>query len=135
MVQAQNQLLKLDPMKIVLIKTVGDYTRLTLSTNLSYMLRQSLARWEELLPSEIFFRVDRFRIINLACVEKVVRVSRNKMLVYLKGFNQPKELRRIASARLAQRLKARVGLNRAKVAHARSHVLTMSPQDQTRTRS
>ena len=134
MVQEQNQLLKLDLLKIALIKTVGDYTRLTLTTNQSYMLRQSLTRWEKLLPSESFFRVDRFRIINLACVEKVVRVSRNKMLVYLKGFNQPKELRRIASARLAQRLKARVGLNRAKVAHARSHVLTMSPQDQTRTR-
>ena len=56
MVQEHNQLLKLDPTKIALIKTVGDYTRLTLSTNQSYMLRQSLARWEELLPSEIFFR-------------------------------------------------------------------------------
>ena len=115
MVQEHNQLLKLDPTKIALIKTVGDYTRLTLSTNQSYMLRQSLARWEELLPSEIFFRVDRFRIINLSCVEKVERVTRNKMLVYLTGLNQPKELRRIASARLAQRLKAHVGLNRAKL--------------------
>ncbi|NBQ58152.1 MAG: hypothetical protein EBU32_07170 [Opitutaceae bacterium] len=62
-----------------------------------------------------FFSVDRFRIINLSCVEKVERVTRNKMLVYLTGLNQPKELRRIASARLAQRLKAHVGLNRAKL--------------------
>jgi len=135
LVQEQKQLLKLDPLKIALIKTVGDYTRLTLTTNQSYMLRQSLTRWEELLPSESFFRVDRFRIINLGCVEKVERVSRNKMLVYLKGFNQPKELRRIASARLSQRLKARAGLSRAKVAHARPHVLTLPAQDQTPPRS
>lgn len=128
-------MLKLDPLTIALIKTVGDYTRLTLTTNQSYMLRQSLTRWEELLPSDIFFRVDRFRIINLGCVEKVERVSRNKMLVYLKGFNQPKELRRIASARLTLRLKARAGLNRAKVAQARSQVLTRSSPDPTPPRS
>jgi two-component system LytT family response regulator len=116
MVQEQKQLLQLDPLKIAFIKTVGDYTRLTLITNQSYMLRQSLTRWEELLPTEIFFRVDRFRIINLSCVEKVERLSRNKMLVYLMGLNQPKELRRIASARLSHRLKARLGRNQAKSA-------------------
>ena len=110
MVKEQNQLLQVEPDKISVINSVGDYTRLTLLTGASYLLRQSLTRWEELLLNENFFRVDRFRIINLACVLKMKRVSRNKTLLFIRGMPQPKELGRIASARLVQRLKGRIVL-------------------------
>jgi len=103
----QKQLIQVEPHNISVIKALGDYTRLTLLTGKSYLLRQRLMSWEELLPQDNFFRVDRFRIINMAGLVKVERVSRNKMFVTMMGLNQPEELARLASIRLTQRLKQR----------------------------
>lgn len=107
MVRQQNQFFHVNYTDIAVIKTVGDYTRITLNSSKSYLLRQTLKRWDKLLPSHNFFRVDRFKIINLSCVKKVERVSRNKMMIYLMGSQQPKALGRLASIRLVQRLRGR----------------------------
>lgn len=106
-VRDEQQLIQLKPHTISVIKAVGDYTRLTLISGKSYLLRQRLTQWEELLPLNIFYRLDRFRIINMAGLVKVERLSRNKMLVTMLGLNQPEELARRASVRLTQRLKKR----------------------------
>lgn len=108
MVREDDQLIQLDPTQIAVIKTEGDYTRLSLTTGKSHLLRQSLTRWAELLSPDIFLRVDRFRMLNVACVVKVKRVSRNKTVVSMMGLNEPKNLGRLAAIRLRQRMKERV---------------------------
>ena len=108
MVRDEKQLIQLNPKEIALIKTEGDYSRLTLITGKSYLLRQSLTRWAELLPQDVFLRVDRFSMINVECILKLERVSRNKTFASLRGLNEPKNLGRVAGMRLTQRMKDRV---------------------------
>ena len=94
----EQQLIQFEPHTISVIKAVGDYTRLTLISGKSYLMRQRLTQWEKLLPLNIFYRVD---------LVKVDWLPRRKMPVTMLGLNQPEELARRASVRLTQRLKKR----------------------------
>jgi two-component system LytT family response regulator len=107
-VHAEKEMLQVELAEIALIESEDSYSRLTLINGKAYMLRQTLSRWEESLPASDFFRIDRFRIINLRQVQHFERVSRDKAFIQLLGVKAPKELRRQSTLRLAQRLKDRV---------------------------
>lgn len=107
-VHAEKEMLQVELAEIALIESEDSYSRLTLINGKAYMLRQTLSRWEESLPASDFFRIDRFRIINLRQVQHFERVSRDKAFIQLLGVKAPKELRRQSTLRLAQRLKERV---------------------------
>lgn len=107
-VQAEKEMLQVELAEIALIESEDSYSRLTLINGKAYMLRQTLSRWEETLPVSDFFRIDRFRIINLRHVQTFERVSRDKAFIQLLGIKAPKELRRLSTLRLAQCLKDRV---------------------------
>ena len=107
-VQSEKEMLQVELAEITLIESEDSYSRLTLINGKAYMLRQTLSRWEENLPASDFFRIDRFRIINLRHVQHFERISRDKAFIQLLGVKTPKELRRLSTLRLAQRLKDRV---------------------------
>jgi len=107
-VQSEKEMLQVELAEITLIESEDSYSRLTLINGKAYMLRQTLSRWEENLPASDFFRIDRFRIINLRHVQHFERVSRDRAFIQLLGVKTPKELRRQSTLRLAQRLKDRV---------------------------
>ncbi len=107
-VHAEKEMLQVELAEIALIESEDSYSRLTLISDKAYMLRQTLSRWEETLPASDFFRIDRFRIINLRHVQHFERVSRDKAFIQLLGLKAPKQLRRQSIIRLEQRLKDRV---------------------------
>ncbi|NBQ58156.1 MAG: response regulator [Opitutaceae bacterium] len=87
-VHAEKEMLQVELAEIALIESEDSYSRS--------------------LPASDFFRIDRFRIINLRQVQHFERVSRDKAFIQLLGVKAPKELRRQSTLRLAQRLKDRV---------------------------
>ncbi|MEI6051501.1 MAG: LytTR family DNA-binding domain-containing protein [Opitutaceae bacterium] len=104
-VQSEKEMLQVKLTDIVLIESEDSYSRLTLITGKAFILRQTLSRWAEKLPDTDFFRIDRFRIINLTHVKNFERLSRDQALVHLLGVSAPRELRRQSILRLAKRLK------------------------------
>jgi two-component system LytT family response regulator len=106
--QAEKEMIQVEIAEIALIESEDSYSRLTLISGKTYMLRQTLSRWEEALPASDFFRIDRFRIINLRHVQHFTRLSRDKAFIQLIGVKTAKQLRRQSALRLTQRLKDRV---------------------------
>ncbi|MBI1937595.1 MAG: response regulator [Ignavibacteriales bacterium] len=77
---------------IVSIKSMKDYTRLSLSGERKFVLRKPLSYWERKLPPGKFLRIHRQTIVNLSYIEKVENISSNRYRLILRANNETYEV-------------------------------------------
>ncbi|MDR3628235.1 MAG: LytTR family transcriptional regulator DNA-binding domain-containing protein [Ignavibacteriaceae bacterium] len=71
------------------ITSKGNDSIINLSDMFNLPVRKTLNRWEELLPVNIFKRINRSTIINLKFVESISRWSRETYIIHLKNIKEP----------------------------------------------
>jgi DNA-binding LytR/AlgR family response regulator len=73
---------------IVYVETEGNYSRFLISNGQRLMIRGSLVRWENGLPSSIFFRARRDCIINLTQVTEMSAHNAKQFVFTMTGGNE-----------------------------------------------
>jgi two-component system, LytTR family, response regulator len=68
---------------IYLIESLENYTRLYFQ-NKKALQRRSLNQWEEILDTEMFFRINRTELVNLSYIEEVDKENSSKLKIKLK---------------------------------------------------
>lgn len=86
--------------QIVTISSMENYSVLWVEDGKEYIERKSLARWVELLPAQLFVRVNRNSIINGSCVTEVRKGLGKPYQVVLRGVEEPFVVSRRNSAAL-----------------------------------
>lgn len=66
------------------IEAKGDYTKVCTQKNLSGVLHQTIKKWNEKLPNDIFYQVHRSFIVNLNHIEELVNKENNRYDIRLK---------------------------------------------------
>ena len=107
-VRTDTLLLRLNLADIVLIEAEEPYTRLTVTNGKTYLLSHTMKAWEMLLPSAVFYRLDRFHIINLNKVVGFDPQSRDLAEVNLARVARPIQVGRTAASRLRQQLRPEI---------------------------
>ena len=82
-----------------------NYTEVTLGIGEKLFVRRTMKSWEDLLPPADFGRVHRTVIVALGHIDRIVRLNRATLEVYLRGQRDPLPV----SYRLAPDLRARLG--------------------------
>lgn len=80
----RQQYLQLSEVKAIVAE--GEYSTLCWGNNRHVMFRKPLKQWEQELPQELFVRVHRSAIINLAFLDYVERDVFGKQKIHLQGF-------------------------------------------------
>lgn len=93
-------------MEITHIKAEHNHCLVHLVTHKAVMMLRKISEWNRLLPAELFLRLDRSTIINLASVRDIVSLENRHALVHFHGVDDPLELRRMAARRLRKALHA-----------------------------
>ena len=75
--------------EILFITAESQYTSLNLINGVSYLLRKSVSKWEELLPQKNFLRIHRSTIINIDFLVKMEKGYNSSFIVRLKNVNDP----------------------------------------------
>ncbi len=73
---------------IVSIKSLKDYTKISLNGERKFILRKPLAYWEKILPQGKFLKIHRQTIVNVNYVEKVENISSNRYRLFMKANNE-----------------------------------------------
>ena len=85
----------------------GDFTRVLAANQTEpILICQRLGEFEDLLPTDMFRRIDRSLIINLPSVLRLESKNANAADVWLAGLRQPLELGRTAKQRLRGEVKS-----------------------------
>lgn len=74
---------------ILYISAENQYTSLNLNSGKSFLIRKSIANWENILPGKQFIRIHRSTIINMEYIVKMGKWDKSSMLVYLQGMETP----------------------------------------------
>jgi len=72
---------------IILIKSLKDYSQITLSGAKKLLMRKPMKYWDSKLPPQKFCRVHKQAIINLDFIEKVEPLSSNRYSIKLTSCN------------------------------------------------
>ena len=86
--------------EIAYILTQGAYTQLRCINGKKTLITRRINVWEKILPKKYFYRVDRFQIINLNCVNEVMREAINLTRVSILGLSEPILIKRVGTERL-----------------------------------
>ncbi|MHB8931162.1 MAG: LytR/AlgR family response regulator transcription factor [Melioribacteraceae bacterium] len=78
--------------EILFIAAERQYSSIRLLDGKSYLLRKSVSKWEELLPSKNFLRIHRSTIINIDYLVKMEKWYNSSFLVHLKNVPEPFEI-------------------------------------------
>jgi len=87
--------------KIIVIKSMKDYTNIYLKGDKSIMLHRTLAEWEKKLPEEKFLRIHKQTLINRDYIESIEQTTSHRFLITLSNY--PKKLE--VSQRYSRKLK------------------------------
>jgi len=90
---------------IILIKSLKDYSQITLSGVKKLLMRKPMKYWDSKLPSQKFCRVHKQAIINLDFIEKVEPISSNRYSIKLTSCNGKIEV----SQRYSKKLNKMIG--------------------------
>ena len=90
------------------VEAEGAYTRVRFIYGKKMLITRRISKWETLLPSNYFCRVDRFQIINLNCVNEVIPQANNLTQVSILGVAERLTIKRIGTERLRAALLRRV---------------------------
>ncbi len=61
--------------EIVCVTALKEYSKLTTKDNCKIVVRKSLKNWISLLPAKCFLQIHRATIINIDCIEKIVKTN------------------------------------------------------------
>lgn len=86
--------------RIVALQADGDFTRVFVEGESSWLICQSIGRYERELPAGLFARLDRSLMINRERVVKTEQATRARRVLWLDGVAEPFELGRAAQSRL-----------------------------------
>jgi DNA-binding LytR/AlgR family response regulator len=92
--------------RIIYIAAKNQYTSVVLDDNRQVIIRKSIAKWESLLPGNVFLRIHRSTIINIKYIGKIEN-SNNKHFVILKNTSKSFEI----SQRYFRKLNYRYNIN------------------------
>lgn len=92
--------------QIYWIEAEGIYCCLRLEGGRPFRMLRSISEWEAQLPGEIFTRLDRSFIVNLAAITAAEVKDRNTTLVHFRGISTPLALGRTAASKLRSLLKS-----------------------------
>ncbi len=73
---------------IALVRSSENYSEVVLSSGNYTIVRRTMQAWETILPEETFVRVHRTAIINLECVERIVREPDKITQLALRGVSK-----------------------------------------------
>ena len=79
---------------IVVITSVGNYSKLKTADNQNYLVLKTLKQWEKDLPPEYFIRIHRATIVNIKYVTKIETYSDTYHRAYLQKIDEPLEISR-----------------------------------------
>jgi two-component system LytT family response regulator len=106
-VRTGTALLRLTVAEIILIEADEPYSRVWVSADAPHRVTMPMKAWTEILPPEIFCRLDRSSIVNLNKVSGLHAVSRSENLVSLAGLQRTFSVGRAGATRLKQLLLSR----------------------------
>ncbi len=89
---------------IAYIEAEGNFSHVHSSGNRKVMIYRTLGQWEQRLPENCFFRVDRSLLVNLSTLEKVHPVGPNVANLHLRGMREPLSIGRSAYRRLRSKI-------------------------------
>ncbi len=92
--------------EISAILAEDNYTEVMLTDGTRSLVRRSLRTWEDALPPELFMRVHRTQIVNLAQVERYERDKDERTAIFLGRHSTPLKASRHRWGELKRRLKA-----------------------------
>lgn len=85
LVKIGNKLKLIKFTEIVCITALKEYSKLTTKDNCKIVVRKSLKNWITVLPSKSFLQIHRATIINIDCIEKIVKTNERTYTVNLKN--------------------------------------------------
>ncbi len=91
---------------ITLVSSQDNYSEVRLAGGEHFLVRQTLASWEERLPAAQFLRVHRQTIVNIVRVEGVTPVDDETSMLRLNGVTEPVRARRQHVPELQARMAA-----------------------------
>lgn len=87
--------------KIIVIKSLKDYTNVFFKDDKSVMLHRTLVEWENRLPAEKFLRIHKQTLINRDFIENIEKATSNRFLITLSHYPPKLEV----SQRYSRKLK------------------------------
>nr|NQU89569.1 response regulator transcription factor [Bacteroidota bacterium] len=75
--------------EVVIIKALGDYTKLIINGSPNGIMLRSMKEWEQKLPDNHFTRVHRSYIVNLNFIEKIEKSKNYTLELFMKGVKEP----------------------------------------------
>ncbi len=79
---------------IIVITSVGNYTKLETTDGNSYIILKTMKQWEDELPGSFFVRTSRSSIINIKYIIKIDNYMKSHHKVYLKNIEESFEISR-----------------------------------------
>lgn len=89
---------------ILWIEAVQNYTRVQIIGEPPTVIRRTMAEWESLLSPEAFSRISRSLIVQIPTIRSTQWKSRDQMLVFFTGLDEPLPIGRTPMARLKEAL-------------------------------
>lgn len=89
---------------VLFIVAENQYTSINLLGGKSYLIRKSIAYWEQLLPENNFLRIHRSTIINTDYLLKIEKWYNSSFIVRLKNVNDPFIISKRYAAKLRSKL-------------------------------
>jgi len=86
LVKIGNKLKLLKFEEIICITALKEYSKVTTNDNCKIVVRKSMKTWIEILPPKVFLQIHRATIINIDCIEKIVKTNERTYTVHLKNL-------------------------------------------------
>jgi len=103
--EMDGKIIRLNTTEILWVKAQQNYSMVRIiGSGTPLMVSKSMADWEDVLPPEIFERLDRSMIVNISQIHTVSWLSRDETLVAFSGNSEVVTLGRTAAQRLKGRL-------------------------------
>lgn len=93
--------------EISAILSSENYTQVLLVDGGRLLVRRTLAKWEEFLPTRHFMRVHRTAFVNVRTIVSLAPLDRHVLLVTVQGAAEPVRARRELLPEIEQRVRAR----------------------------
>lgn len=90
--------------EILWVEAVQNYTRIQLPQRQPVVIRRTMAEWEAALPGDAFGRISRSLILQVPKIRSTQWQSRDQMLVFFQGVDEPLPIGRTPMARLRELL-------------------------------
>lgn len=88
LVKIGNKLKLVEFSEIICITALKEYSKIITGDNSRIVVRKSLKKWLDTLPSESFLRIHRSTIININYIEKIIKINERTYTVHLKNIKE-----------------------------------------------